>query len=181
MSGRDFYLDTPRLFLRELHAGDYPAVAAILGDIEVMYAWEHAFSGEEIQAWLDKNIARYARDGFSFWAVVEKDSGRLAGVCGLIKEAADGSEYIGLAYIFAQEFWHKGYAYESARAALEHAFFTLNMEEVTAQIRPANAPSRQLAEKLGMAAQKQFVKYYKGKEMPHILYLLEKPMEFPAK
>lgn len=50
----DFRLETGRLLLREMTQADYPALAAILRDPQVMYAYEHAFSPGETQAWLDR-------------------------------------------------------------------------------------------------------------------------------
>ena len=57
-------LETQRLSLREMTKDDFPALCKILQDAEVMYAYEHAFSDEEVVAWLDKNLTRYEKDGF---------------------------------------------------------------------------------------------------------------------
>ena len=40
-------LVTERLILRELSEEDFGTAHAILGDTEVMYAWEHGFSEDE--------------------------------------------------------------------------------------------------------------------------------------
>jgi RimJ/RimL family protein N-acetyltransferase len=40
-------LETTRLLLREMTQEDYPALAEIMQDREAMFAYEHAFSGEE--------------------------------------------------------------------------------------------------------------------------------------
>ena len=45
-------LATERLILREMTEEDLPALRSMLQDIEVMYAWEHAFSEEEVRQWL---------------------------------------------------------------------------------------------------------------------------------
>ncbi len=46
--------------------------------------------------------------------------------------------------------WGRGLATEGARAALDFAFTTLDLEEVIAIIHPDNVRSRRVAEKLGM-------------------------------
>lgn len=69
-------LRTPRLYMRKIQTDDYSSVCSILQDIDVMYAWEHAFSDEEVVQWIDENIMRYNRDGYSYWAVIEKVSDR---------------------------------------------------------------------------------------------------------
>ncbi|MDL2281225.1 GNAT family N-acetyltransferase, partial [Selenomonadales bacterium OttesenSCG-928-I06] len=60
------------------------------------------------------------------------------------------------------------------QASIDYAFNKLNISEVTAQIRPENLSSRKVAEKIGMVAKKEFIRHYKGKEMPHILYTIMK-------
>jgi RimJ/RimL family protein N-acetyltransferase len=163
-------LETPRLYLRTIQINDYDALCPILQDMDVMYAWEHAFSDKEVSDWIDENIMRYGRDGFSYWAVIEKLSHQFAGVTGLIAEQADGENYVGIGYIYNKSYWKKGYAFEGASACVDYAFKTLHLKEITAQVRPENTASRKVAEKLGMTIKKQFVRKYKGKDMPHLLY-----------
>lgn len=166
-------LQTKRLVLRKITTADYRAICGILQDIEVMYAWEHAFCDDEVIAWINENIKRYERDGFSYFAVMEKISGAFAGVAGIIEEQAAGREYVGLAYIFKKAFWQQGFAFEAADACKRYAFDVLKVRELTAQIRPENIPSRKLAEKLGMTVKCKIIKTYRGTEMPHLLYSTE--------
>ena len=105
-----------------------------------MYAWEHAFSNDEVADWINENRMRYERDGYGYWAVIHKMSERLIGVCGLLKEQADYENYVGLGYIFNKDYWGRGYALESASACVDYAFHTLKVKELTAQIRPNNLP-----------------------------------------
>lgn len=163
-------MQTPRLFLRKIQTDDYNSICSILQDIEVMYAWEHTFSDEEVVQWIDENLMRYNRDGYSYWAVIEKASGKLIGVTGLIAEQADDENYIGVGYIYNKSYWGNGYAFEAASACVDYAFNILNLNEVTAQIRPENMASRKVAERLGMSIKKQFIKRYKKRDMPHLLY-----------
>ncbi len=76
-------LETPRLALREFEPGDYDDLCLMLRDAETMYAYEHAFSEAEALAWLQKQLDRYAADGFGLWAVILKATGALIGQCGL--------------------------------------------------------------------------------------------------
>lgn len=109
-------LETQRLSLREMTKDDFPALCKILQDAEVMYAYEHAFSDEEVVAWLDKNLTRYEKDGFGLWAVVLKETGEMIGQCGLTLQNADDKEVLEVGYLFQKAFWHKGYATEAAIA-----------------------------------------------------------------
>ncbi len=63
-------LETERLYLREMNQDDYGSLCRILQDEEAMYAYEGAFSDEEVQEWLDRQTARYQRWGFGLWAVI---------------------------------------------------------------------------------------------------------------
>lgn len=56
-------LKTDRLVFRKILKEDYSEIASILQDIEVMYAWEKAFSNEEVKLWIGENIKRYENEG----------------------------------------------------------------------------------------------------------------------
>ena len=84
---------------------------------------------------------------------------------------------MGVAYIFNKARWGEGYATEAAQASVNYAFGALGAEEVIAEIRPENKKSRRVAERLGMTISGSFVKTYKGKEMPHFIYVLSKPQK----
>lgn len=163
-------LETSRLYLRKIQTDDYKAISSILQDIDVMYAWEHVFSDEEVIQWIDENIMRYDRDGYSYWAVIEKTTDRLIGVTGLISEEADNENYVGIGYIFKKSYWGNGYAFEAASACINYAFNVLHLSEITAQIRPENTASRKVAERLDMSVKKPFIRHYKNKDIPHLLY-----------
>lgn len=173
----DIVLQTPRLYLRKIRMADRPAISSILQDAEVMYAWEHVFSDDEVADWMEQNLMRYDRDGYSYWAVMEKSTGDLVGLCGLLAEKAGDESDLGVGYIFGKKYWHRGYAQESASACVDYAFRTLGAGHVTAQIRPNNLPSVKVAERLGMTVRSQFVKRYRGKDMIHLIYYLEKQDE----
>ncbi len=55
------------------------------------------------------------------------------------------------------------------RALVEHAFTTLQVPRVVAQVEPANLASRHVLEKLGMTERGERMAYGR----PHILYALE--------
>ena len=46
-------LETERLFLREMRQNDFRDLAEILQNPNVMYAYEHDFSEDDVQVWLD--------------------------------------------------------------------------------------------------------------------------------
>lgn len=166
-------LETKRLRLRWLTMGDLDRLRPILQDAEVMYAWEHAFSDEEIQAWLLENLRRYETDGYSYLAVLDRGSGELLGVAGLLTEHIEGTARLGIGWIFGKQFWGQGFAREAAKALLCCAFEELGAGCVVATIRPENRPSRRLAERLGMRDRGSFLKLYQGRELRHLVYEID--------
>ena len=48
-----------------------------------MYAYEGAFSDEEVQEWLDRQVSRYQKWNFGLWAVILKETDEMIGQCGL--------------------------------------------------------------------------------------------------
>ena len=112
----EMILETERLVLRKLEQSDFREACKLLQDPEVMYAYEGAFSDQEVQVWLDKMFRRYEHDGFALWAVVEKGSEELIGQCGITYQEYNGGWVPEVGYLFRKEFWHKGFATEIGRA-----------------------------------------------------------------
>jgi RimJ/RimL family protein N-acetyltransferase len=163
-------LETPRLILREMTQADYPALAEILQDREAMFAYEHAFSAEETQAWLDRMLARYSTDGFGLWAVVRKETGEMLGQCGLTLQNYAGGCVLEIGYLFQRKHWKQGYAIEAARACKHYAFETLHANEVFSIIRDNNPASMNVAIRNGMTIRGTFIKHYYGIDMPHFAF-----------
>ena len=163
-------LETQRLFLREMTQADLPALRRILQDDETMVAYNGAFDEAETQAWLDRQLARYAQYSFGLWAVVLKQTGEMIGQCGLTMQPWHGDEVLEVGYLFNRAFWHHGYATEAARGCMEYAFDRLGAKEVCSIIRETNQPSRRVAERNGMVLRDTWVKHYRGVDMPHVRY-----------
>lgn len=165
-------LQTERLILREMRGTDIPVLCGMLQDPEVMYAWEHTFSDQEVQEWLQKQLSRYAADGFGLWAVVLKATGEMIGQCGLTRQEMDGASVIEVGYLFLRRFQHHGYASEAARACKEYAF-SLGVQQVYSIIRTNNTPSIAVALRNGMRPVSRIIKHYSGIDMPHTVYAAE--------
>lgn len=167
-------LETKRLYLRKMNQGDYDALCRILQDAEVMYAYEHAFSDEEVQDWLERQIRRYETYGFGLWAVILKANEEMIGQCGLTIQDAGGREVLEAGYLFQKAYRHKGYATEAAIACRDYAFEELHTEEVYSIIRDNNIPSQNVAIRNGMAVRGRFTKHYYGIDMPHLVYSVKR-------
>lgn len=167
-------LETERLYLREMNQSDYDALCKILQDEETMYAYEGAFSDEETQEWLDRQIGRYNEYGFGLWAVVLKETGEMIGQCGLTIQPWNDRLVLEIGYLLQKAYWHKGYATEAAKACREYAFTNLNADEVCSIIRDTNTASQNVALRNGMTVVDKWVKHYRGADMPHYLYSIKR-------
>ena len=165
-------IETQRLQLREMTPADRSALCRILQDSEVMYAYNGPFSDEEVDEWLERQLARYRQYGYGLWAVVLKATGEMIGQCGLTLQQWNGREMLEAGYLFQRSHWHQGYATEAARACTDYAFGTLNSPLVCSIIRDNNLPSQQVALRNGMTRQAGvMVKHYRGAGMPHWLFV----------
>lgn len=164
-------LETERLYLREMNQADFGPLCKILQDEEAMYAYEGAFSDEEVQEWLDRQMARYQKWNFGLWAVVLKETDEMIGQCGLTMQPWKDREVLEIGYLFARDFWHRGYAAEAAGACKKYAFETLKAEEVCSIIRDTNIASQKVAVRNGMEMADTWTKHYRGVDMPHYRYV----------
>lgn len=163
-------LETPRLILRQMDQNDLSDLAEILQDEITMTAYERAFSDEEVQEWLDKQLLRYEQDGFGLWAVVLKESGEMVGQCGISLQQLHDKMVPEIGYLFKRKHWHNGYAAEAAIACREYAFETLGLDAICSIIRDTNTASINVAKRNGMQLTDHFVKHYRGVDMPHVVY-----------
>ena len=139
-----------------------------------MYAYEGAFSDNEAQEWLDKQMQLYRDYSFGLWAVVLKETGDMIGQCGLSMQDCDGKQVLEVGYLFQKAFWHKGYAAEAAIACKEYAFDRSEVNEVFSIIRDTNIPSQNVAKRNGMTICGAFTKHYRNIDMPHLVFSVRK-------
>ena len=172
-------LETPRLVLREMGTEDRGALASILQDERVMYAYNGAFSEEETEAWLEKQLRRYREYGFGLWAAVLRDTGEMIGQCGITMQEYGGGLVPEIGYLLAYAYWHRGYATEAARACREYGFDVLRFDALYAIIRDTNRASQAVAARCGMRVAGRMVKHYRGAVMPHTVYCVSRA-ERPA-
>jgi RimJ/RimL family protein N-acetyltransferase len=80
--------------------------------------------------------------------VLLKESGVPIGMCGLLKREFLEDPEVG--YAFLPQFWSKGYAFESAAAAMAHGRDVLGLGRIIAITAPDNEGSIRVLEKLGL-------------------------------
>lgn len=173
-------LETERLILRELVQEDYNDLCRLLQDGETMYAYEGAFSDQEAQAWLDKQLNRYQTYHFGLWAMIRKDTQEWIGQCGITMQAYKDQEVPEIGYLLQRRYWHQGYATEAAIACREYGFNTLQFPALYSIIRDTNQASQRVALRNGMQPIDTIVKHYRGIYMPHDVFCVRKEETSPT-
>ena len=140
---------TERLVLRAYQADDLHQLHAVLYSDEAamrLLGGPRDLAGT--RAALERSMSQQEHGGYSFWPVIERESGLLCGEAGLFPLAPDGPA-VALGYAFGSAYWGRGYATEAATAVLAEAFGPLGMDHLVAITREANLGSRRVLAKLG--------------------------------
>lgn len=175
MKAFDSPIETERLVLRRITKEDWKNLASMLQDEDVMYAYEHAFSNDEVTAWLDKQLLRYEKeDGLGLLGLCLRGNGAFIGQCGLTYQQIRGRTVAEIGYLLKKQYWHKGYATEAAIAVRDYAFNTLGLNEVYSIIRENNFASQQVALRCGMQKVDTIVKHYYNMDMIHYCYRIKR-------
>ena len=139
---------THRLELRPFTLDDHAAYAAICADAEVMRYVGMGKPNTPEMTWrsMAAMLGHWEMLGYGLWALALRD-GPLIGHVGFIDVL--GWPGFELGYVLGREHWGNGYAQEAARAALRIAHHDLRKERVISLIRPENAASMRVAQRLG--------------------------------
>jgi len=160
-----------RLRLRRLEQRDFDELSSMFQDPLVMRYYPALKSKARRQAWLDWVFNAYATHGHGLFAVERESDGAFLGQCGLMPQVVEGEPLVEIGYLFKSKHWHRGYAAESAIGCRDHAFSVLRLPRVISLIRPENAPSRAVAERVGMVA----LRTTSWKGIEHFIYAIDNP------
>ncbi len=146
------HLETERLLLRDWTEADAAPFAAINSDPRVMEFFTRPLSQAESDAFLARNQANIAADGWGLYAVEEKATGDFIGYVGLARPGFEAhfTPAIEIGWRLARRTWGQGYASEAARAVVGHAFGPLGLDALVSFTAEWNKPSRRVMEKIGM-------------------------------
>jgi RimJ/RimL family protein N-acetyltransferase len=144
-------LVSARLRLRPWRAEDRAAFAAINAEPAVQ-RYLHPSTPAKSDAWLDEIDQQFTTHGWGFWAVEDRATETLIGLCGLapVPWEAFFTPAVEIGWRLSTAWQRRGLAREAAEAALDFAFDTLGLERVVAFTVPANTASWGLMERLGM-------------------------------
>jgi ribosomal-protein-alanine N-acetyltransferase len=146
----EIILETPRLLLRKKVVEDAPFFFELNSNILVTQytgdgPFENLKAAEDIAKYV---IGQYQQNGYGRWMVIEKETNKPIGWCGL-KYHSDTKE-TDIGYRFLQSAWGKGFATESAKACLDYGFIHFNLNQIIGNAMKANSASINVFKKLGM-------------------------------
>ncbi len=152
---------TERLLLRALAPADLDGLCAIFSDPRAMRHYPSTRTREQTRGWLDWNLEMYGALGYGMWAAVLRETGRFVGTVGLVAQEVEGASETELGYLLVREFWGRGLATEAALACRDFGFHVLGKARLVSLIDPANAPSRRVADRVGMRFEREIAKWDK--------------------
>jgi len=164
-------LDTKRLRIRPFTPDDANELHELWGDDDGMRFIPPGATAS-VDATRERLLSTIERssDGWGFWALEERDGGRLVGGAGLFPLGWEGPE-IELAYHVVPSRWRRGYATEAGGALLAAAW-AAGLDQVVAVALPENRASTRVMEKLGMRLEGR--DEYRGFEV--VRYAIDRPV-----
>jgi ribosomal-protein-alanine N-acetyltransferase len=149
------FAETERLILRELVSSDDAGMFELDSDPEV-----HRYLGNKPVTDIEQSRkeiglirAQYLEHGIGRWAVIEKSTGNFAGWSGLklnTGERNKHSYFYDIGYRLIKKHWGKGYATESAIAALNYGFNEMELQQIYGMADVDNAGSNHVLKKIGL-------------------------------
>lgn len=143
--------ETERLVGRRLEPDDLMPMLTIYGDADAM-RWVgdgQPITEEQCAKWLEVTENNYRIRGYGMFALVERNSQRVIGFCGLVHPG--GQSEAELKYALARRYWGQGLATEAATAMLRFASKVVGLRRVIATTAPENIASHKVLLKAGMA------------------------------
>lgn len=142
-------LETPRLILRPPVAEDLDGYVELMSDPEHVQFIGGAQPPSTVWRQMMTVAGAWSLQGFAFFSVIEKESGRWIGRLGPWEPEGWPGHEVGWSVLRSEA--GKGYATEGSAAAMDWAFRTLDWPDVIHCIDPDNIGSQKVAERLGSA------------------------------
>lgn len=102
------------------------------------------------EEWIEIQLKRYEDQRYGHHALIEKESGKLIGQCGLLTQDLNGVKEIEVGYHILPEYWGKGFATEAALMVKKYAIEQASISSLISVIDIRNTASQNVAKKLGM-------------------------------
>jgi len=151
-------LETPRLLLRDLQAGDLPILACLWTNPDATRFMGGPRDYNELIGMLTEDLETQPSPEWNLWPLVEKATGNVIGHCGILDKEIDGVTEYEVNYILDPAAWGKGYATEIVVALKDYTLNQMGLDHVVALIDPENTASAKVARKAGLTHEKDTVR-----------------------
>jgi RimJ/RimL family protein N-acetyltransferase len=147
-------LETARLTTRFLESQDAAVWESYFGDpinctfVNVFYSAEA--KEERASQMVNLTIKRYQENRLGLQALIEKQTGELIGMCGLLAQDVNGTNETEIGYHLLRKHWGKGYASEAAQKFRDYGFEHHFSDSLVSIIHPLNFLSKNVALRNGM-------------------------------
>lgn len=148
--------ETERILFRKITLSDFNDWLAFHSTPITSQHWISELENPEIECkkWYEKQFYRYDNNLGGMNALIEKETGKLIGHCGLLIQNVDRKIEMEIAYSLLPNFWNKGFASESAKKCRDYAFENNFSDSLISIISLTNKPSERVAIKNGMKIDK---------------------------
>lgn len=142
-------LRTKNVIVREITVSDVDRLYEIYSDADVTRYIENLYENreEEIQFTKDYILNQYRFYEYGMWIVERADTNEVIGRAGIFDRA--DQEYKEIGFVFAKEYWGRGYAKETLKAIINYANEELEVDTLIAHVMRDNLRSKRLLESLG--------------------------------
>jgi [ribosomal protein S5]-alanine N-acetyltransferase len=144
--------ETERLYFRKIQDSDFDVWLEFFHDPKTHIHWAPMQNPPEVECrkWYEKQNWRYQNSKGVMNALIEKQSGKLIGHCGLLVQTVDDTTELEIGYSLLPKFWQRGFAFEAARKCRDFAFTNELAESLISIISRTNIPSQKVAINNGM-------------------------------
>ena len=142
-------LETERLILREIAESDDEFILDLLNQSSFIknIGDRNVRNLQQAREFIENRYRRsYAENGYGLYAVELKDTAEIIGLCGFVKR--EGLPDADIGFAFLPQFEKKGFALESAAAAMKYVGEVLKLRRVLAITTQNNESSIKLLKKL---------------------------------
>lgn len=151
--------ETSRINFRKVDISDFIQWLAFFKDPSSFEHWTGQFEAPEIECkkWYQRQFERYENDEGGMNALIEKNSEKLIGHCGLLVQIINEVKELEIGYSLLPSFRNKGFATEAAKKCIDFGFENNFAESLISIISLTNSSSANVAIKNGMKLEEQSV------------------------
>ncbi len=148
-----FNQESERLLYRKLNESDIPLWTEFFIDNNLLHFLGLDMTKSYLElatGWITRQFQRYEEEGLGHLAVVEKETGKLIGMTGIIPREIEGNAYFEIAYSYMPNYWGKGYASESSQQMKKFGFENKVSNQFISIVDLENYASQNVARKNNM-------------------------------